>query len=285
MGKRGPRPVNLALLTVWECEFYKAFHFLRDGTPLPRSTPTLPHGLSRAEMEAFVRRLKQMSAQEYWLTDRRLLVEMGHKANLAKPPISVDLQWAEGQRLGEIRGLERMLTPFKIEAEIRRRKIWTQLVNADTYAALRKACGRWAQLQDVRRSGLTCFPSHVIEHAGQFLAMKKNKRFPHSSYGDKARIDYLARGMAGVIVGVSPMTGIERLRNIKHNRSGPLWDVRNNCCSCWRCSLPTSREIEAIGQDGYDNGLRVFMQLAESTKIPEHWKERDAMVRQHQPRP
>jgi hypothetical protein len=285
MGKRGPQPVNLALLTVWECEFYKAFHFLRDGIPLPRNTPTLPHGLSRGEMQAFINRLRQMSAQEYWLTDRRLLVEVGHKANLAKPPTFVDLQWAEGQRLGEIRGLERMLTPFKIEAEITRRKIWTQLVNSDTYAVLRKACGRWAQLQDVRRSGLTCFPSHVIEHAGQFLAMKKNNRFPHSSYADKARIDYLARGMAGVIVGVSPMTGIERLRNMRHDRSGPLWDPRNNCCSCWRCSLPVSRDIEAIGQDGYDNGLRLFMQLAETTKVPQHWKKRDAMVRQHQTRP
>jgi len=285
MGKRGPKPVNIGLLTIWEFEFYKAFHLLRDGCALPQGTPTLPHGLSRTEMQTFIRRLKQMSAQEYWLTDRRLARELGQAANLAKPPRSVELYWAEGQRLGEIRGLERMLSPFKIEAEVARRKIWNQLVNASTYAELRKACGRWAQLPDVRRAGLTPFPSHVIENAAQFLAMKKNKRFPHSSYGDKARIDYLARGMAGVIAGVSPMTGIERLRNLKHDRSGPLWDPKNNGCSCWRCSLPVSREIEAIGQDGYDNGLRLFMQLAETTQIPEHWKERDAMVRKHQARP
>jgi len=175
MGKRGPKPVNLGLLTIWEFEFYKAFHLLRDGTQLPHSTPKLPHGLSRTEMQTFIRRLKQMSAQEYWLTDRRLLVEAGQKANLAKPPTRFDLEWAEAQRAGEIRGLERMLAPFKIEAEVARRKIWNQLVNASTYAELRKACGRWAQLPDVRRTGLTPFPSHVIENAAHFLAMKKNR--------------------------------------------------------------------------------------------------------------
>jgi hypothetical protein len=100
-------------------------------------------------MHGFGRRLKQMSAQEYWLTDRRLLVEVGQKANLAKLPTSFELQWAEGQRLREIRDLQRILTPLKIEAEITRRKIWIQLVSADTYAAVRKACGRWAQLPDV----------------------------------------------------------------------------------------------------------------------------------------
>jgi hypothetical protein len=100
-------------------------------------------------MHGFGRRLKQMSAQEYWLTDRRLLVEVGQKANLAKLPTSFELQWAEGQRLREIRDLQRILTPLKIEAEITRQKIWIQLVSAATYAAVRKACGRWAQLPDV----------------------------------------------------------------------------------------------------------------------------------------
>src|ERR1700719_3390550 len=96
MGKRGPKPVDVGLLTFWEFEFYKSFHLLRDGTQLPQSAPTLPRGLSRTEMQGFVRRLKQMSAQEYWLTDRRLLVKVCQKANMAKPPTTFEMQWAEG---------------------------------------------------------------------------------------------------------------------------------------------------------------------------------------------
>jgi hypothetical protein len=52
---------------------------------------------------------------------------------------------------------------------------------------------------------------------------------------------YLARGMAGVMADVSPMTGIERLRNMKHRRGGPFWSQREQRCGCWRC---VGREVE-----------------------------------------
>jgi hypothetical protein len=111
--------------------------------------------------------------------------------------------------------------------------------------------------------------------------MKQNARFPRSTYGDDARVDYLARGMAGVMCGVSPMTGIERLRNMKHDRSGPLWMTsegnrplpeREQYCACWRCKIEKSSKLTEFAREGYNNGLKVFMELSATTKVPNEWR-------------
>lgn len=99
------------------------------------------------------------------------------------------------------------------------------------------------------RLGTTPFPRHIARNAAAFLSMKKNARFPKSNYSDDARVNYLARGMAGVMCGKSPMTGIEKLRNMKHDKNGPLWTRREGNrelpeieqhCDCWRCNIQTS---------------------------------------------
>jgi hypothetical protein len=279
MGKRGPKPVNIGLLSFWEFEFYKALHLLRDGTPLPTRKGS-PVGLPTAELGTFIGHLKRMSAQQYWLTSRRVAVELGEAVNLKKPPLPMDISWAKQERDGEIYWLERGMKPPSIAAQAKRRKIWNDLVRAITYAALRKTCGRWAQLPDVWKTGMTSFPQHIVENAAQFLFMKRDRRFPRSNYGDDARLDYLSRGMAGVLSGVSPMTGIERLRNMKHEPGGPLWVTRQGdytlpvteqCCGCWRCSIKRSTRVTQITQTWYENGLKLFMELASSTKVPREW--------------
>jgi hypothetical protein len=286
MGLRGPQPVAVGLLTTWEFEFYKAFRSLRDGTPLPAKTSP-PIGLSRQELRSFIVQLKQMTPAHYWLTTQRLTAEMGHPVNLAQPPTGMDLWWAERHKKDEIHSLRRELNPPGIEAGDRRRKVWDDLVRAGTYAAVRKACGRWAQLSDVRRSGTTPFPRHIVRNAAAFLSMKHNARFPRSTYGDDARVDYLARGMAGVMCGVSPMTGIERLRNMKHDRSGPLWMTsegnrllpeREQRCGCWRCNIERSSKLTGFMRAGYDNGLKVFMELSTTTKVPIEWRAKRARL-------
>jgi hypothetical protein len=279
MGKRGPKPVDTRLLSVWEFEFYKALHLLRDGTQLPaqyRSTM----GLTCAELSTFITQLKRLSAEQYWLTTRRVAVKLGEALTLKRPPLQVDLWWAEQERDREIYSLQQALKPRSIEAKTKRHKLWRALVGAKTYAALRKVCGRWAQLPDVRGSGMTPFPQHILENAAQFLFMKRNQRFPRSNYGDEARLEYLARGMAGVLCGVSPMTAIERLRNMKHERGSPLWVTREGDytlpeteqhCGCWRCSIKESNKVTRLAQTWYENGLKLFMELAVSTKIPSEW--------------
>lgn len=280
MGKRGPKPLDIGLLSTWEFQFYKAFHLLRDGTPLPQKQVSLT-GLSRDEVSSFLEQLKRMSSEQYWLTTRRFAVEMGEEVDVKKPPVWMERWWAEQERAQEIYWLARTLNPPPIRAAVARRKIWNDLVRADTYAALRKACGRWAQLPDVRRAGLSQFSRQVLRNASQFFNMKRNQRFPRSSYGDNARLEYLARGMAGVVCGLSPMTAIERLRNMKHDRSGPLWVTRHanyslpeneQYCGCWRCSMKRSNQLGVITQTSYDNGLRLFVELAKTTKVPREWR-------------
>lgn len=279
MGARGPKPVDFRLLCIWEFEFYKALHQLREGTPFPTKYE-VSVGLTPIEVRKFITELKRMNPEHYWLTTRRVAVELGKPQNLNKPPLSIDLWWAESERDREIYSLEKGLRPRSIVALVKRRKIWLALLSAETHASLRKACGRWARLPDVRRDGLTCFPQHVVENSAQFLFMKCNRRFARSNYGDDSRLTYLAQGMAGVLCGRRAMTGIERLRNMKHEPGGPLWMTREgNCClpnseqycGCWRCGIKRSSNVTQIMQMGYENGLKLFMELAATTKVPSEW--------------
>src|SRR5258708_4550975 len=101
MGRRGPK-LDYGLLSVWEFEFYKAFHLLRDGNALPARQRLPVSGLSRSEASSFLAILKQMSGEDYYLATRKLAADCGARMNLERPPISVDRFWAENQRDEEI---------------------------------------------------------------------------------------------------------------------------------------------------------------------------------------
>jgi hypothetical protein len=262
MGKRGPKPVDLGLLNRWDFEFYKAFHHLRDGIALPARNLPPPSGFSGSELRAVLTRLKSMSAAEYWRVQQQMTSEFGERVDLEKAPMKLDIEFADRDLKEEIYSLERTLIPRKIHSQVQRREIWGALIRANTYAAVRKACEQWRKLS----AGLISFPEHVQANAGQFLSMKRNKRFPRSNYGDDARIEYLARGMAGVLVGVSPMTAIERLRNLKHAPGGPLWNTDERRCGCWRCRLRNSSDVSKTMQGWYENGVRAFIEIADDMK-------------------
>jgi hypothetical protein len=157
------------------------------------------------------------------------------------------------------------------------------LLRADTHSDVRKVCERWSCLPSVVGDGLTPFPDHIRANAAQFLAMKRNQRFPTSAYGDDARIEFLARGMAGVMVNLSPMTGVERLRNMKHGPGGPFWVEREGDrplppgrqrCDCWRCGLNRRNQLTKSLQPAFDEGFRAFIQIAAETRAPKEWKNR-----------
>lgn len=181
-----------------------------------------------------------MSPAEYWRVQQQMATEFAESVDLERVPTTDEIVFADRDLKEEIYWLERSAFPQKIHAQLLRRNIWDDLIRANTYAAVAKVCKDWSQLSDVRASGFAPFPEHVCAHAGQFLSMKRNSRFPRSNYGDDARLDHLARGMAGVLVGVSPMTAIERLRNLKHASGGSLWSTGEHRCNCWRCRLRSS---------------------------------------------
>jgi hypothetical protein len=265
MGKRGPKRADYGLLSVWEFEFYKAFHLLRDGYALPARQRPPVSGLTRSEASTFLAILKGLSAEDYYLATRKLAVECGQRFNL-------EIVWLEG-----------LLKPRRPKTAIAGMKIWRDLVRANTYADVRRACGRWSRLPTVLAAGLTPFPDHVRSNAAPFIAMKRNKRFPKSDYGDDSRIEFLARGMAGIMVGASPLTGVERLRNLKHAPGGPFWIEREGDqplprarqhCGCWRCGINRGNELSKALQPPYDNGFKAFMEVAAKTKAPKEWADR-----------
>jgi len=274
MGKRGPKPVDLGLLASWEFEFYKMFRMLRDGAILPRQPFTTT--LAPSEIRSFLGKLKAMTPAEYLFRTRKLSIKMGAKVEDPwRMPSDVEIWWAKTRQEEEIADLKRLLASPSLRTNNKGRAIWRDLCNATTYAQLRKACGRWAQLPDVRRSGRTPFPEHVLNHAAEFLRMKRDKRFPKSDYADDSRIDFLARGMAGLLVGgVQPATANERLRNMNHGPGGRFWNGR--VCTCWRCSLERNNPIGQKLQAGYEYGLRAFMEL--SAKVPKAWNEVKSLI-------
>lgn len=266
-------------LLEWEFAFYKALHVLRDGVPLPvKRHPFL--GFSAGELHKTLAALEQMSPAHYWLATKSFAAELGEHVNLARPPSTIDLLWAEEARDEEIHRVRAALIPANLKAEQRRRDVWNQLLKAKSKSDLVTACRSWAQLPDTRANGMERFAAHVSENAQQFLFMKRNKRFPSSNYADDSRLEYLARGMAGLMVGLSPMTAIERLRNMNHTPGGPMWRERwgghelpatEQHCDCWRCSIDRSTRAENVVETGYDNGLRHFIELAASARVPKQW--------------
>jgi hypothetical protein len=109
---------------------------------------------------------------------------------------------------------------------------------------------------------------YAVANGQEFLRMKANNRSPKSNHAafDESRLEYLARGMAGILTEISPMTAIERLRNMKHCAGGPLWRKEPGGleqCVCWRCEGIRWRTLTKIGAEGWWNSLALFMQIAE----------------------
>jgi len=243
MGKRGPKPVDLGMLSMWEFEFWKAFHFLRDGVELPGPQWARSElaRLSPQERDALHIAIQRFTLKDYAALmaaeDRKAFEALDHMVQ----EWSFE-QW-KNDALAELAGLKPKLIPYRQEG----RELWNALIRTRTRFALKKTCLRWKELAKVR------FPAYdyILNNAEQLFAMKRAPRFPSSSYADDSRIDYLARGMAGVLEKVSPQTAIERLRNMKHAPGGPLWKKEpggREYCGCWRCNIKRGRKfVEALG--------------------------------------
>ena len=278
MGKRGPKPVHIGLLNSWEFEWYKAFHVLRDGRSLPTGQAVLapPLHISRKQIRFWIDRLREMGEDEYLNINRLTCEEISGKKDgtpdtMDEVELWVKRDWARGEKENEIAELERYLNPSKIPVEAERRGLWEALWRAQTFTSLKKVCEQWASLRDVRAQGLAVFPNHVLANAREFLRMKRDTRFPKSDSPavDESRLEYLARGMAGIFANVSPMTGIERLRNMKHTRGGPLWKADpdgREYCNCWRCRLDRSRPAYKLSAEVWWNGMALFMEVAGRNK-------------------
>jgi len=113
----------------------------------------------------------------------------------------------------------------------RRQNLWNALIRARTARQVRVVCKRWGKLIP---KDLAFFPQRLEEDASDFFAMKKDKAFPRARYSNEARVTFLARGMAGAMLGLRYTTSIGLLRKMKHGVK----------CECWRCDRDR-REAES----------------------------------------
>jgi hypothetical protein len=247
--RRGRKPLSLGLLCTWEFEWYKAFHLLRDGTQLPPD-PNFVAANERATKE-----------QLQWWKKVSLKEILGDMQPGTPPPFDelpdaerekAKRHWemrewralkelAELERRAEIAALERWLKPKETPARAERRKNWETLAGPEaSVKTIEHACEEWKRLPDVRAQGVAVFADHVQANMEEFRRMKRDRRYPGPA-ADDSRLEYLARGMSGIMVGASPITAVQRLRLMKHDPSSPVWSEAENRCRCWRCSLEGSR--------------------------------------------
>jgi hypothetical protein len=215
---------------MWEFEWFKALHLLRDGTQLPEPDSKgsiVDPGAIDKRVETLRRMPLSRIVQEDPPPPEWEPKKTGDRAGLA-----IWTEWAERVRAQQI-AEQLALKPRQIQSKTERREIWASLWRAKNTVAVRRACERWKALQDVRASGLSVFADHAIASAKSVLEITRNPRFPTKPASDDSRLGLVAAGMAAVMVERSPNTGIERSRNLNHKLGGPLW--KGDRCLCWRC--------------------------------------------------
>ena len=139
MGKPGPKPVDVGLLNLWEFEWYKAFHVLRDGSSLPGTQAVYapPLHISRKQIRSWIEQLRKMDEDEYLRINGLTIEKITDKKDETltttnETDLWVQRHWASGQKQSEIAELERYLNPSKIPLEAERRQLWNSLWRART---------------------------------------------------------------------------------------------------------------------------------------------------------
>jgi hypothetical protein len=99
-------------------------------------------------------------------------------------------------------------------------------VAAHTAEGVRQACQQSRSWLNPAWQGRP-YVKDLYDHAGQFVRAKQDPYYPRRESGDLKRVTFFARAMAGIAVGISPSTAVDRLRKLKH---GPK-------CPCVHCDM------------------------------------------------
>ena len=251
----GRRPIDYQSLDRRDRQWFHAFHELRDGVVMPLRP--LEHWFRHeAQAKRRISQLERMSLAEYWADFLSQEPSRSRPADWQPPRLAAVKGHVESMRRDEIEWLKLRSDPERIKAQSAGHRVWDALWRARTLPTLAEACKQWIGFhRDARWEpdrmpdvGTNVYPTKILDHAQQFIAMKRDRRFPKSEQADSSRIDYLARGMAGLEIGISPLTAIERLRNVVHGPGGPFWSGEH--CRCWRCFLLKERDnfYERLGE-------------------------------------
>jgi hypothetical protein len=147
-------------------------------------------------------------------------------------------EWKDRTKLEEARFQEAINTRFTTAVYIPdERNYWDALKRARTASAVRRICSLskiWLKPRREFPNGGFAeywpYRSVLYKCAEQFCRAKLDSRYPardQRETGDYRRIEYLARGLAGLTLGRAASTGVELLRKLQHFEQ----------CTCWRCML------------------------------------------------
>ena len=258
MAPSGRKPIDLQRLDHGDRQWFMAFHELREGLSLPIRPLERWFTYEGDGAAQRVRQLERMNVAKYWADFLSHDPPRSRRADWEPPPLAAHRAQVERLQKEELAWLKQRFEPERILARSRGLKIWDALWRARTIPTLADACKRWIGLhheedwdhESLLPPGRNVYPVRILDHAKQFLAMERDRRFPRSEHANNSRRDYLARGMAGLDLGLSPLTAIERLRNLKHGPGGPLWYDHAHRCSCWRCLLLKEQDTfyERLGE-------------------------------------
>lgn len=189
MGKRGPQPTQLRDLVFWEGLWYWVFYHLRGVLPSYENV-TMNKEVRKqlkVELNELGKLIPSDLAEEDWLARRKMEIDRE-----VKPRVSVSEP-----------------------------TVWTALVNAQTAEDVRKACRQSKRWLNPKWQG-RAYVQKLFDHAKEFvLAKNTNTYYPRSQSGDEKRITFFARAMAGIEMGLSPNTAIDKLRKMKHGEQCP----------------------------------------------------------------
>jgi len=201
MGKRGAQPTAISELMFWEGLWYWVFHYLRGTLPSYEKVATdrEVNKQLRAELNELENAVPKNTVEEDWIARRR----------------------AETNR--ELRPKVRLSEP----------QVWRALVAARTAADVRKACRKSERWLNPQWGGRP-YVQDLYDQAERFIRAKQDVYYPRRDTGDVKRVIFFARAMAGITLGLSASTAVDRLRKLKHGRG----------CPCVQCDLKRWDRIE-----------------------------------------
>jgi hypothetical protein len=222
MAKRGPKAVPLSDIFFWEGLWYSIFFHLKD--------PSAPSD-AKIAMKADIR--------------NQLLRELEEIKSLVPKD--------------DVEGLLVSIDRRQIERDLKRKPndsepaVWRALISARTATEVRQACSESKQWLNPEWHGRP-YVKDLHEHAEAFVRAKKSPYYPRQDSSDQKRAMFFARAMAGIALGLSPETAIDRLRKYQH---GPK-------CPCVHCDLKRWNRIDVqIYEDtlASESGHEIFRKM------------------------
>jgi hypothetical protein len=249
MAKRGRKPIDYRHLNQLDRECFKGFHSLCKGSDLPATKIELLSlsGYIQSTAKLLVT-LRAMTVSEFWINyefdgDNAPPLpkkEVKHVAERQARTIAGFEDEVKELKARVAAALKQVTEPEAIRGQAATYRVWQSLWQAKTATGVVRACERWDNLPSPYADRFVS--AFVVRYTDQFLSMKRDARFPKSAGADDARITYLSAGLAGLIVGISPLTAIERLRKLSHSAGSPLWKEESEVCLCWRCAWRRRQE-------------------------------------------